>query len=185
MPCEQDYSEKEALESGRRVDINACLHLVDRAVEAERRKASQHAGNQVRTSCAVASAHVVVVVVVFSFVDRHRQPSTESLESSSHALPLDCPARGLSLSSTPSSSRNSPITRESLTSTSTDKVILMTGAEQSSVVQPLLTDLYQISMAYAYWKSNKHQEMATFDLYFRKNRRSSLPQEKKNNFPFY
>ncbi len=47
----------------------------------------------------------------------------------------------------------------------------MTGAEQSSVVQPLLTDLYQISMAYAYWKAKKHQEMSTFDLYFRKNRK--------------
>jgi nicotinate phosphoribosyltransferase len=46
----------------------------------------------------------------------------------------------------------------------------MTAAEQSSVVQPLLTDLYQISMAYAYWKAKKHQHMATFDLYFRKNR---------------
>ena len=46
----------------------------------------------------------------------------------------------------------------------------MTSSGQSSVVQPLLTDLYQISMAYAYWKSNKHQDEATFDLYFRKNR---------------
>jgi len=47
----------------------------------------------------------------------------------------------------------------------------MSGSEQSNVVQPLLTDLYQISMAYAYWKSNKHREIATFDLYFRKNRK--------------
>jgi len=47
----------------------------------------------------------------------------------------------------------------------------MSGSEQSSVVQPLLTDLYQISMGYAYWKANKHQEIATFDLYFRKNRK--------------
>ena len=48
----------------------------------------------------------------------------------------------------------------------------MSGTEQSSVVQALLTDLYQISMAYAYWKANKHQEMSTFDLYFRRNRMS-------------
>ena len=34
--------------------------------------------------------------------------------------------------------------------------------------QPLLTDLYQITMAYAYWKSGKHDEYATFDLFFRK-----------------
>jgi nicotinate phosphoribosyltransferase len=47
----------------------------------------------------------------------------------------------------------------------------MTSAEQSSVVQPILTDLYQISMAYAYWKAHKHQEIAVFDLYFRKNRK--------------
>jgi hypothetical protein len=60
---------------------------------------------------------------------------------------------------------------ESFASTTSKKVTLMSGSEQSNVVQPLLTDLYQISMAYAYWKSNKHQEIATFDLYFRKNRK--------------
>ncbi|KAG6775874.1 hypothetical protein POTOM_019373 [Populus tomentosa] len=41
------------------------------------------------------------------------------------------------------------------------------------MVTPLLTDLYQFTMAYAYWKANKHQERAVspcgFDLYFRKN----------------
>jgi nicotinate phosphoribosyltransferase len=47
----------------------------------------------------------------------------------------------------------------------------MATSHQSSVVQPLLTDRYQISMAYAYWKSGKHQEAATFDLFFRKNRK--------------
>ena len=66
-------------------------------------------------------------------------------------------------------SPNSP--GESIKSTRSEKALLMTGSEQSSVVQPLLTDLYQISMAYAYWKSNKHHEMSTFDLYFRKNRK--------------
>jgi len=40
---------------------------------------------------------------------------------------------------------------------------------ENSVVQPLLTDLYQITMAYAYWKSGKIDDVATFDLYFRKN----------------
>jgi len=38
-----------------------------------------------------------------------------------------------------------------------------------SIVQPLMTDMYQISMAYAYWKSGKQQSIATFDLFFRKN----------------
>ncbi|KEH31444.1 putative nicotinate phosphoribosyltransferase [Medicago truncatula] len=37
------------------------------------------------------------------------------------------------------------------------------------MVTPLLNDLYQFTMAYAYWKANKHQERAVFDLYFRKN----------------
>jgi hypothetical protein len=66
--------------------------------------------------------------------------------------------------------RNSVSTRDSLKSTTSERAVLMYGSEQSSVVQPLLTDLYQISMAYAYWKSNKHEEISTFDLYFRKNR---------------
>ncbi|KAG0452367.1 hypothetical protein HPP92_025031 [Vanilla planifolia] len=37
------------------------------------------------------------------------------------------------------------------------------------MVSPLLTDLYQFTMAYAYWKAGKHQDRAVFDLYFRKN----------------
>ncbi|GFY93799.1 nicotinate phosphoribosyltransferase 1 [Actinidia rufa] len=37
------------------------------------------------------------------------------------------------------------------------------------MVTPLLSDLYQFTMAYAYWKAGKHNERAVFDLYFRKN----------------
>ncbi|KAK8321130.1 hypothetical protein V6Z12_A12G082400 [Gossypium hirsutum] len=37
------------------------------------------------------------------------------------------------------------------------------------MVTPVLTDLYQFTMAYAYWKAGKHNERAVFDLYFRKN----------------
>ena len=39
----------------------------------------------------------------------------------------------------------------------------------NGVVQPLLTDLYQITMAYAYWKNKKTNDVAVFDLFFRKN----------------
>lgn len=40
--------------------------------------------------------------------------------------------------------------------------------ELNSAVQPLLTDFYQITMVYAYWRSSKNDH-ATFDLFFRKN----------------
>uniref|UniRef100_A0A7N0TA44 Nicotinate phosphoribosyltransferase n=1 Tax=Kalanchoe fedtschenkoi TaxID=63787 RepID=A0A7N0TA44_KALFE len=52
---------------------------------------------------------------------------------------------------------------------------LANGARQvidgptNPMVTPLLTDLYQFTMAYAYWKAGKHEERAVFDLYFRKN----------------
>ncbi|GAB4848988.1 Nicotinate phosphoribosyltransferase 2 [Ancistrocladus abbreviatus] len=37
------------------------------------------------------------------------------------------------------------------------------------MVTPLLTDFYQYTMAYAYWKADRHNEQAVFDLFFRKN----------------
>ena len=39
----------------------------------------------------------------------------------------------------------------------------------NNLVQPLLTDLYQITMCYAYWKAGKRTEHSVFDLFFRKN----------------
>ncbi|XP_041360491.1 nicotinate phosphoribosyltransferase-like isoform X2 [Gigantopelta aegis] len=43
------------------------------------------------------------------------------------------------------------------------------NGERNGVIRALLTDLYQITMAYAYWRSGKMNSVATFDLYFRKN----------------
>ncbi|XP_041473895.1 nicotinate phosphoribosyltransferase-like isoform X1 [Lytechinus variegatus] len=37
------------------------------------------------------------------------------------------------------------------------------------LVQPLLTDQYQVTMAYAYWKSDRNNASAVFDFFFRKN----------------
>ena len=39
----------------------------------------------------------------------------------------------------------------------------------SSVVTPLLTDLYQVTMAYAYWLQGRANDHAVFDCFFRKN----------------
>ncbi|XP_063978710.1 nicotinate phosphoribosyltransferase isoform X2 [Diachasmimorpha longicaudata] len=50
-----------------------------------------------------------------------------------------------------------------------DSERLSAGMQQNGVVQPLLTDLYQITMAYAYWKGGKMDDFTTFDLFFRKN----------------
>jgi nicotinate phosphoribosyltransferase len=38
----------------------------------------------------------------------------------------------------------------------------------NSLVNSLLTDLYQLTMAYAYWSNNRHEDPAVFDLFFRK-----------------
>lgn len=40
---------------------------------------------------------------------------------------------------------------------------------ENNVIQPLLTDMYEITMAYVYWKNGKLNDSATFDLFFRKN----------------
>eukprot|EP01038_Epipyxis_sp_PR26KG_P010171 gene10171-13683_t len=38
----------------------------------------------------------------------------------------------------------------------------------NSLVSPMLTDMYQISMTYSYWKHNKQDDHAVFDLFYRK-----------------
>jgi hypothetical protein len=39
----------------------------------------------------------------------------------------------------------------------------------SAFVNAMLTDMYQISMCYAHWKSGRHRENSVFDFFFRKN----------------
>jgi nicotinate phosphoribosyltransferase len=41
-------------------------------------------------------------------------------------------------------------------------------APHSASVTPLLTDMYQFSMAYAYWRAGRAEDASVFDLYFRK-----------------
>ena len=52
-----------------------------------------------------------------------------------------------------------------------DAIQLREAVNFSSIlnVDPLLTDYYQFSMLYAYWKSNTHNKYTVFDLFFRKN----------------
>ncbi|GLT50140.1 hypothetical protein SLA2020_236480 [Shorea laevis] len=52
---------------------------------------------------------------------------------------------------------------------STRKPARVIEGPSNPIVTPLLTDLYQFTMAYSYWKAGKHNERAVFDLYFRKN----------------
>lgn len=43
------------------------------------------------------------------------------------------------------------------------------SAEELNCVVLFFSDLYQITMAYAYWKSGKVNDVAVFDLFFRNN----------------
>eukprot|EP01031_Cornospumella_fuschlensis_P038446 gene38446-46727_t len=39
----------------------------------------------------------------------------------------------------------------------------------NALVSPLLTDMYQITMTYGYWKNKRADDPAVFDLFFRSN----------------
>ena len=43
------------------------------------------------------------------------------------------------------------------------------GIPTCNHVNPLLTDKYQITMAFAYWKHGRAEERCVFDLFFREN----------------
>ena len=63
------------------------------------------------------------------------------------------------------SKKHSPPTKKQKTAAG------VTGATPTPTnifVSPMLTDMYQISMTYAYWKAGKVDEHAVFDLFFRK-----------------
>jgi len=49
------------------------------------------------------------------------------------------------------------------------KLKTLAGAENLSFYgTPMLTDLYEITMVYAYWRGGRHKENSVFDLFFRK-----------------
>ena len=45
----------------------------------------------------------------------------------------------------------------------------LNGSFAPGPLSPLCTDMYQLTMAYGYWKAGRHNEHAVFDLFFRKN----------------
>lgn len=52
---------------------------------------------------------------------------------------------------------------------SADQACLALEHSVRSRAPPILTDLYQFTMAYAYWRAGRHNEHAVFELFFRDN----------------
>lgn len=57
---------------------------------------------------------------------------------------------------------------ENMAALSTEACALMERSVRERV-PPLLTDLYQFTMAYAYWRAGRHQQPAVFEMFFRDN----------------
>ncbi|KAJ1388321.1 Plant peroxidase [Sesbania bispinosa] len=99
-----------------------------------------------------------------------RSPATTSLHLSSSAVAPQ--SYNLSASITGSSAPSPPSLRNNnggkCLKKKQDSWKGMDGPP-NPMVTPLLMDLYQFPMAYAYWKAGKPQERVVFNLYFRKN----------------
>ncbi|KAI3386174.1 hypothetical protein SNEBB_009338 [Seison nebaliae] len=61
------------------------------------------------------------------------------------------------------------MTNSTIIESESTKKPLQFHTRRNAIVQPLLTDLYQISMSYAYWKCKRHDDYSVFDLFFRRN----------------
>lgn len=48
------------------------------------------------------------------------------------------------------------------------KLVPDIGMAHNSVIDATLTDMYQLTMAYGYWRAGKHKQHAVFDAFFRK-----------------
>ncbi|CAA0814342.1 Nicotinate phosphoribosyltransferase 2, partial [Striga hermonthica] len=92
---------------------------------------------------------------MFGFADSRF--SDRKLKSAGFSLKMD-----KNLQMAPSSAANGTKKSEKLAAGGVDR-------PTNPMVTPLLTDLYQFTMAYAYWKAGKHNDLAVFDLYFRRN----------------
>ena len=61
------------------------------------------------------------------------------------------------------------ITKSHRSTEETSGMAAMASQPTNPLVGPLLTDFYQISMAYSYWRHNRHEVEGVFELYFRQN----------------
>eukprot|EP00823_Brevimastigomonas_motovehiculus_P001118 TRINITY_DN11651_c0_g1_i1.p1 TRINITY_DN11651_c0_g1~~TRINITY_DN11651_c0_g1_i1.p1 ORF type:complete len:638 (-),score=181.35 TRINITY_DN11651_c0_g1_i1:153-2027(-) len=97
-----------------------------------------------------------------------------SSSSSSSTVSQECKhissSSPLSTTSCSSSSSSSLPSSSSSSSSSSDFVFDSKNFKPtSSFVTPMLTDLYQITMTYAYFQAGRHEDHSVFDLFFRKN----------------
>jgi len=100
-----------------------------------------------------------------SDVEAPKTPDTPMKPSVAIAIAAD--GATAAVGSVPSSPSLTSARRASLESPS--PIISKLDPPTNSLVTPLLNDLYQITMSYAFWKTNRHLDRAVFELFFRKN----------------